>query len=176
MGQSAGAHLVAVVGTNGSFLKAEGVSMSVLRGVIPLDTGPYNVSPQLECVPEGSTYGDLMRFVFGDDPAQWEAVSPVDHVRKGTAIAAFLVYHADDRRDVDYQARPFVETLQKAGFDAELVNGVGKTRGTLDTDLGAPGEAITDKLLSFLKRVTSRYELRRRTVFHGHSVGCRPGG
>jgi len=36
------------------------------------------------------------------------------------------------------------------------VNGVGKTHGTLNTDLGASGEAITEKLLSFLERVTSR--------------------
>ena len=156
MGHSAGAHLVAVVGTNGGFLEAEGVPMSVLKGVVPLDTGPYNVPLQLERLPGGSTYGDLMRFVFGDDPGQWEAVSPIDHLRKSAAIPAFLVYHADGRRDVDYQARPFVETLREAGFDAELVNGVGKTHGTLNADLGASGEAITEKLLSFLERVTSR--------------------
>ena len=41
MGHSAGAHLVALVGTDESYLRAQGLSLAALRGVVPLDTEVY---------------------------------------------------------------------------------------------------------------------------------------
>ena len=43
MGHSAGAHLVALVGTDENYLKAQGLSLAALRGVVPLDTEVYDL-------------------------------------------------------------------------------------------------------------------------------------
>ena len=114
MGHSAGAHLVAVVGTNEAYLKNVGLSHAIIRGVIPLDTGPYNVALQMERT--SGRYGQLMTFVFGEDHSKWQAVSPWHHVSARTP--PFLVFTSDGRQDAAIQARPFVERLQAHGVEA----------------------------------------------------------
>ena len=151
MGHSAGAHLVAVVGTNEAFLEHADVSFDRLAGVIPLDTGPYNVEKRLARNPAGSNAGRLARLVFGDDPARWPAVSPVHNIEPGKGIPPFLVFHSDGRRDVPRQARPFVEALDGAGIEAKLVRAAGKTHGTLNQDMGRAGEEPTELVMEFLR-------------------------
>jgi acetyl esterase/lipase len=151
MGHSAGAHLVAVVGTNERFLHDAGVPWSALRGVVPLDTGPYHVPRQLERVAsvEGG-YGDLMRMVFGNDPAQWEVASPWHHVSATTP--PFLIVTSDGRGDAAAQAIPFGEHLRAAGVEAAVIEAKGRTHGTLNSELGRPGDATTQAVLDFLAR------------------------
>ncbi len=43
-GHSAGAHLAALVCTDESYLKAEGLSLSNIKGCIPVDTAVYDIA------------------------------------------------------------------------------------------------------------------------------------
>src|SRR5262249_5003934 len=43
MGHSAGAHLAALVCTDDRYLKAEGLSLSIIKGCVPVDTAVYDV-------------------------------------------------------------------------------------------------------------------------------------
>ncbi|MBX4389967.1 alpha/beta hydrolase fold domain-containing protein, partial [Mycobacterium tuberculosis] len=47
MGHSAGAHLVALVGTDPAYARAAGFALSDIKGVIPLDGAAYNVPAQM---------------------------------------------------------------------------------------------------------------------------------
>ena len=89
MGHSAGAHLVAVVGTNSRFLIENGVPASAIVGVVPLDTGPYDVELAMEKRQPQSRNGQMMELVFGLDQARWAEVSPVAHIRR--ELPPFLV-------------------------------------------------------------------------------------
>ncbi len=48
MGHSAGAHLVALVGTDPAYLKAVGLSEDSIKGVVPIDGAAYDVPRQLQ--------------------------------------------------------------------------------------------------------------------------------
>jgi acetyl esterase/lipase len=157
MGHSAGAHLVAVVGTNPMFLQAAGVPSDSLRGVITLDTGPYHVPRQMQRLSSASgqrttRYGELMQFVFDLDPDAWEDVSPWHHATSATP--PFLIFSSEGRSDAALQAVPFAAHLQALGVEATHIEAIGRTHGTLNTKMGAPGDATTEQVLDFLRRVT----------------------
>jgi acetyl esterase/lipase len=155
MGHSAGAHLVAVAGTNPRFLQGADVPRESLRGIITLDTGPYHVTRQMQQVPAGqppTRYGQLMQFVFGLDPDVWEDVSPWHHASSITA--PFLVFSSEGRSDAALQAEPFVAHLQALGVGATYIEAIGRTHGTLNTEMGAPGDVTAAQVLEFLRRVT----------------------
>ncbi|REJ83681.1 MAG: alpha/beta hydrolase [Acidobacteria bacterium] len=150
MGHSAGAHLVSVVGTNRRLLEEQGVSTELLRGVVPLDTGPYDVALQVER--SRGQYGELMAAVFGDDPASWPEVSPRLLIGDGSGLPPFLVFHHEGRWDVGEQAGPFVEALRAAGVEADLVEAKGRSHVSLSTEMGLPDDEPTRVLLDFLAR------------------------
>lgn len=150
MGHSAGAHLVSVLGTNLRLLASAGVPSSSIRGVVSLDTGPYDVARQIALVQGQTTvYAKMIRTVFGTDPAAWPEVSPVDHVKRDAGIPPFLVVASDNRADVPVQAQPFVAALQAAGVPAELYIARERTHASLNAELGAPGDPTTAKVLAF---------------------------
>ena len=43
MGHSAGAHLAALVCTDDRYLQAEGLSLSIVKGCVPVDTAAYDI-------------------------------------------------------------------------------------------------------------------------------------
>ena len=74
MGHSAGAHLVALVGTDPAYLKAVGLDEASVAGVIPIDGAAYDVPAQLKVGARimGATYEQA----FGTDPARQKTLSP----------------------------------------------------------------------------------------------------
>jgi len=155
LGHSAGAHLVSVLGTNERFLAEVGMDLGDIRGVVSLDTGPYNVFLELELAEVPPFYPQLMSFVFCDDPSLQRQCSPWHHVETGKSMPAFLVFYCEGRVDAPYQALPFVERLQRAGVDAQAIEAKGKTHCTLDTDIGRSGDLTTVTILDFLDRLSA---------------------
>lgn len=47
MGHSAGAHLAAMVCTDDRYLKAEGLSLSIIKGCVPVDVSVYVPTQEL---------------------------------------------------------------------------------------------------------------------------------
>ena len=105
MGHSAGAHLVSLVGTNGTLLERAGGSLEDLRGVISLDTAMYNVPLQMEVA------GESQRQAFGEDPAVWRRASPWHYVEAGKGIPPFLVFISDGRAQGPVQPIPFTNRM-----------------------------------------------------------------
>lgn len=116
MGHSAGAHLVALVGTDPQYLRAVGLSLADVRGVIPLDGAAYDVPAQMG--ENARLMGDTYRQAFGTDPARQRALSPTHHAAAPNA-PAFLILHVQ-RRDGTAQSRALGDALRKAGTDARV--------------------------------------------------------
>ena len=114
MGHSAGAHLVALVGTDDSYLAAAGLSESSLRGVIAIDGAAYDVPTQ---VAAGGIMPDRYLEAFGTDPVRQQALSPSAHAAAPNA-PAFLLPHVQ-RPDGIAQADELAAVLQAAGTNAE---------------------------------------------------------
>jgi len=154
MGHSAGAHLVSLVGTNELYLKASGLGLDAVSGVISLDTGPYDVPLQIERVrADNSQYAQMIRFVFTENAASYPAISPVSHVEKAKGIPPFLVVASDNRADMNVQALPFVQRLVSAGVEASLYVAEGRTHASLNAELGAADDPTTLRVLSFLRGI-----------------------
>ena len=155
MGHSAGAHLVALVGTDERYLKRAGLSFGDLAGVIPIDGAAYDVEQQI------AQAGPLMRrtyaAAFGNDPARQRALSPIAQAAAPNA-PAFLLLHVQ-RQDGVAQNGALEAALRQAGTRVERRDFPGEgLRGhrEINRRLGDPSYAPTAAVDAFLPTVFHR--------------------
>ena len=154
-GHSAGAHLVALVGTDERYLKAAGLSFADLAGVMPNDGAAYDVPRQIA---EGGRFmHDTYLQAFGTDPARQRALSPSLQARAPNA-PAFLLIHVQ-RPDGIAQAEALEGALKEAGTRVERRDFPGEgLRGhaEINRQLGDPGYAATSVVDDWLKTLFAR--------------------
>lgn len=148
-GHSAGAQLVALVCTDESYLQAEKLPLSAIKGCVPVDGDTYDVPMQIETVEQLRV--DIYRKKFGNEDNQ-KALSPVTHVAKGKNIPPFLILYVADHPETRAQSVRLVEALKAAGVSAKVYPAHGKTHATINSELGLAGDAPTRALFEFLGR------------------------
>jgi acetyl esterase/lipase len=109
-GHSAGGHLIALLATDESYLKAAGLSFGTIRGAIPI-SGVFRIDAKQT----------LFRGPFGQDPDALRQASPITHVARATP--PFLILHAD--RDFPHcdgpAAQAFCTALMDQGAKAQVL-------------------------------------------------------
>jgi acetyl esterase/lipase len=150
MGHSAGAQLAALVCTDERYLKAEGLSFSIIKGCVPVDGDTYDVPMQIRTVEKKRA--DIYRIKFGDEKMQKE-LSAVTHVASGKNIPPFLVLHVADHPETRAQSQRLVKALQAAGVPARAYGAEGKNHTTINADLGLSGDRPTQEMFAFLGAV-----------------------
>jgi acetyl esterase/lipase len=151
-GHSAGAHLVALVGTDERYLKAAGLSFADIDGVMPNDGAAYDVAAQLKGA--GPMMQETYRQAFGTDPARQTALSPTLQAASPNA-PAFLLLHVQ-RPDAVAQAKALAEALRKGGSQAEVAGFPGeglKGHMVINRKLGQPDYPATPVMDAWLKKV-----------------------
>ena len=99
MGHSAGAQLAALICTDDRYLKAEGLSLAIIKGCVPVDGDTYDVPAIIETAETRRRVHGLPqakfghREKFGNDPAKHRDFSAVTHVAKDKGIPPFLILH-----------------------------------------------------------------------------------
>jgi arylformamidase len=96
MGHSAGAHLAALVCTDDRYLKAEGLSLSIIKGCVPVDTAAYDVPKRLK--ESGQVPPATFTEVFGTTDESHRELSPVTYLAKGKSIPPFLILRLRHKR------------------------------------------------------------------------------
>jgi len=152
MGHSAGAQLVALVGTDPRYLRKAGLSYADIAGVIPIDGAAYDVSTQMADGPRimQQTYAQA----FGTDPARQRALSPTMQAAAPNA-PAFLLLHVQ-RPDGVRQAEALEAALRSAGTQVERKGFPGEgLRGHMEINrrLGDPDYPATAAADAWLARV-----------------------
>ncbi|EZP84503.1 LipQ [Novosphingobium resinovorum] len=152
MGHSAGAHLVALVGTDPRYLRKAGLAYSDIRGVIPIDGAAYDVPAQMQDAER--LMGGAYRQAFGTDPSRQRALSPTLQAAAPNA-PQFLLLHVQ-RADGVRQAQELEAALRKAGTKVEREGFPG--RGLpghiqINRELGNPDYAATGVVDRWLARV-----------------------
>jgi acetyl esterase/lipase len=152
MGHSAGAHLVALVGTDEQYLKGAGLSFANLRGVVPNDGAAYDVPRQIA---EGGKFmnGTYVQ-AFGTDPERQRALSPTLNAQAPNA-PEFLLIHVQ-RQDGVAQNKALEMALRKAGTKVERREFAGtglQGHMKINRSLGDPAYAATAVVDVWLKRV-----------------------
>ncbi len=152
MGHSAGAHLVALVGTDETYLRGAGLSFANLDGVIPIDGAAYDVAQQMQDGP--GMMKDTYVQAFGSDPARQRALSPTLHAASPNA-PAFLIIHVG-RDDGVAQSIKLEGALKQGGtrvqrqqFDGRGLSG----HMAINRSLGDPAYPATPVVDAWLKRV-----------------------
>jgi len=154
VGHSAGAHLVALVGTDPRYLQGAGLSFADLAGVVPLDGAAYDVPVQLEEGPRimQRTY----RQAFGAEPARQARLSPTAQAGAPNA-AEFLILHVQ-RPDGIKQSEALGAALRQSGTAAKVQGfpGTGlRGHAEINRRMGDEDYAATAVLDTFLARVFS---------------------
>jgi arylformamidase len=149
---SAGAHLVALVGTDPRYLSAAGLDFGDLRGVLPNDGAAYDVPAQMTDGPKlmQKTYMEA----FGSDLARQRTLSPT--LQAGAPNApAFLLIHVQ-RDDGIRQANALAAALRQAGTAVRLEGFPGdglKGHMEINRKLGETDYPATPVVDSWLKAI-----------------------
>ena len=152
MGHSAGAHLVALVGTDDRYLRGASLSLNDIDGVIPIDGAAYDVPAQMRQA--GPMMKKTYEQAFGTEPERQRALSPTLQAAQPNA-AAFLLPHVQ-RKDGVRQSNELAATLKRAGTAAETASFPGeglRGHGEINRRMGDPDYAATPVVDAWLKRV-----------------------
>lgn len=152
-GHSAGAHLVALLGTDAKQLGEAGKSLSILQAVIPLDSAAFDI----RSVAANDRRSDSpYRAAFGDEPAGWTDASPLVHAASGKDLPSFQIVVAygpaiaNKKKGVD----EFAATLRRNGTRAEVLDASSfREHQSLMTEFGAAGDPVSAAVLEFIESV-----------------------
>ena len=116
LGHSAGAHLVALLGTNPTYLAAYNLSPSgTLANVFPIDTASFDLTKPSRFVKH------MVDEAFGEDEAVLREASPIWNVHKGGSYPPFIMAATKVRADAVETSTILQEKLREAGGSAELM-------------------------------------------------------
>lgn len=116
VGHSAGAHLVALLGTDPRWLNGAGLDLDDVRGVVLLDGAAYDVARQI-AIGAPLMHASYVQ-AFGGDPERQKQLSPTLQAGKPNA-PAFLILHVQ-RADGIAQSEALAAALRKAGTPVEV--------------------------------------------------------
>ena len=162
MGHSSGGQLAALMCTDDRYAKAEGFSLTMIKGCVPVDADTFDIPAIIEVAETRArvhhlpqpTYGHRQK--FGNDPAKHRDFSAVTHVARDKSIPPFLILHIAGHPDTTAQARRLAAVLEAAGISVKVVAGRETTHATINDNLGAPNDAVTAELFAFVVRVLQR--------------------
>jgi acetyl esterase/lipase len=156
MGHSAGAQLAALICTDDRYLKAEGLSLAIIKGCVPVDGDTYDVPAIIETAETRRRVHHLPqaafghREKFGNDPAKHRDFSAVTHVAKDKGIPPFLILYVADHPDTSAQAQRLGNVLKNAGVPVSLFGAKETTHNRINEDLGLLDDPATKALFAFL--------------------------
>jgi acetyl esterase/lipase len=135
-GHSAGGHLVALIGADASYLKAEKLSLADIKGVIPI-SGVYTIRNRSKA--------------FGSDDEVLRQASPQTHVQ-GKRPPFLIIYADKDGKNFDKMAEEFSHALQKNGNVATTLKVDHRTHGTVMSNIANQDDPATQAILAFIAR------------------------
>ena len=156
MGHSAGAQLAALICTDDRYLKAEGLSLSIIKGCVPVDGDTYDVPAIITTAETRRTvHGQPQakfghREKFGNDPEKHKDFSAVTHVAKGKGIPPFLILYVNDHPDNSAQAQRLGNVLKEAGIPTKVVGAVETNHSRINANLGTADDPSTKSLFDFV--------------------------
>jgi acetyl esterase/lipase len=142
-GHSAGGHLVALLGTDESYLKAEGLTLADVKGVMPI-SGVYVIS-------------DIHFFdaAFGKDKDVRKKASPLFDIHPGCPPFC-IVYGDDDFPTCGAVSETFCETLKESKIEAEAHEINGRSHIEIITGAGKDDDPCAKALVDFVMKHSER--------------------
>jgi acetyl esterase/lipase len=162
MGHSAGAQLAALICIDDRYLKAEGLSLDIIKGCVPVDGDTFDVPAIIETAEtRRRVHGQPQakfghREKFGNEPAKHRDLSAVTHVSGGKGIPPFLILYVAEHPDTTAQAQRLATALKDAGIPATAFGARETYHSRINTELGKPDDPATKALFSFVDDVLKK--------------------
>lgn len=162
-GHSAGAELAALLCADESWLKAEGLSLAVIKACIPVDGDTYDIPLQIEVArekrkPEDKAteppFGHYVK--FGSDPVKHKNFSTITHLAPKKGISPYFVLFVGDNVSTSRQAKILGKKLEEAGIPCELFGAKDTNHGKVNNDIGLPDDPATKALFPFLAKALGK--------------------
>jgi arylformamidase len=162
MGHSAGAQLAALICTDERYLKAEGLSLAIIKGCVPVDGDTYDIPAIIEVAETRWRVHGLPkakfghREKFGNDPEKHKDFSAVTHVAKDKGIPPFLILHVAEHPDTSAQAQRLGSVLKDAGIAVTVFGARETTHNKINANLGSSDDPATKALFEFVAGLAVR--------------------
>jgi arylformamidase len=162
MGHSSGGQLAALMCTDDRYAKAEGFSLTMIKGCVPVDADTFDIPAIIEVAETRArahhlplpTYGHRQK--FGDDPVKHRDFSAVTHVAPNKGIPPFLILHIAGHPDTSAQAQRLANVLRAAGIPVKVVAGRETTHAGINDNIGEPNDPVTKELFAFVADALKR--------------------
>ena len=162
MGHSSGGQLAALMCTDDRYAKAEGYSLTMIKGCVPVDADTFDIPAIIEVAETRArvhhlplpTYGHRQK--FGNDPAKHRDFSPVTHVARGKGIPPFLILHIGGNPDTTAQARRMANAVEAAGIPVKVVAGREATHASINDNIGMANDPVTKEVFAFVADALKR--------------------
>ena len=158
VGYSSGAHLVALLGADDTYLEAAGVPHERLAATISLDVHAYDVPYALSLMVGSEVEQNipLIEHLFGTTEEEQMSASPIAFIENRVAPAMMVSVDADPDQPgthgyiVDQTARHYAAALQAAGHRAQTFHDSSENHESLAMGFGAADDAVTQQVEAFL--------------------------
>lgn len=147
-GHSAGAHLVALLGTDASYLNKYNIQPSQLAGVIPVDTASFDLlSPRNERFVK-----KLVDNAFGTDEATLKSASPMHHINMNQDYPDFLIFASGKRNSAINQSKELSRLLSESGNNAKVMVIDGYNHRDMNLGMREADGSISKAILDFINK------------------------
>ena len=137
-GHSAGGHLVTLLATDDSYLKAQRCSLKDIKGVIAI-SGVYDLPPK------------LFKDVFGDDHHDRKNAMPINHVPRVCRLSSII--HADrDYPGCGKMSECFCKALKDKKNTAELLQVEHRNHISILVNLSKEDDPCGQAMLDFVRK------------------------
>jgi acetyl esterase/lipase len=141
-GHSAGGHLVSLLATDESYLKAEGLALKHIKGVMPI-SGVY-------AIPD-----NFFNETFGTDPKVRKQAGPINQVRAGCP-PFLIIYASKDYPWCDTLSKTFCKALKAKKVPAETLEIKKRNHISILTQIKHEGDPCAKALVDFVAKHTRR--------------------
>lgn len=149
IGFSAGAQIVANLGTDPRYLASAGLDMSPLRCTASLDVRLYDIPLAAEQIPRDIPE---IETIFTPDRENWVLASATRQVKAGADLRPFFVLHRGENAGRSLQADAFIGALRAAGGIVESTTAIDYQHDDVNFTLAEPTDSIIwPALHSFLR-------------------------
>jgi arylformamidase len=153
MGHSAGGHLAALITLDEQYLTTFNLKPSDVNGIIGVDSAAYHLPSLFSAEPENQT---LFSWAFGDNLQDWEAASPINHIKKEKPIPPFLLLVADGREVSKTVNENFAQKLREYGYNEAIFHFPNEDHVSIDYDLGKENDPVFPVILNWLRILSDK--------------------
>ncbi|MEM6781113.1 MAG: alpha/beta hydrolase, partial [Pseudomonadota bacterium] len=151
MGHSAGAHLVALIATDHSYLKKVNASIHDIQSVISIDGAAMNLVWRMNNLYRSKSER-IFTNAFGTNKTRWEKLCPYHQATSDEYIPDFLFLTAQNRKDSNITAKDFHSKLQTLDVHSVVSPIADRDHSTINRLMGTKNDEAFAQIMDFLNQ------------------------